>query len=117
MCPVLKMRALAVGLSMAATLVRLLLRFPAGGIGRGSPLPLPATTLYISGGGYGHGIGMSQYGAYGYALHGWTYQQILAPLLHGDGARADEPGADRPRAARERLGGVRRRDARREQVA
>ena len=26
----------------------------------------------ISGHGFGHGIGMSQYGAYGYAQHGWT---------------------------------------------
>lgn len=33
--------------------------------------------LYISGAGSGHGIGMSQYGAAGYALHGVGYQQIL----------------------------------------
>ncbi len=43
----------------------------------------PASTLYVSGGGYGHGIGMSQYGAYGYALHGWTYQQILGHYYTG----------------------------------
>ena len=42
-----------------------------------------ASTLFIRGGGYGHGIGMSQYGAYGYALHGWTYQQILAHYYTG----------------------------------
>ena len=42
-----------------------------------------ASTLFISGGGYGHGIGMSQYGTYGYALHGWTYQQILAHYYTG----------------------------------
>jgi len=42
-----------------------------------------ASTLYIRGGGFGHGIGMSQYGAYGYALHGWTYQQILAHYYTG----------------------------------
>ncbi len=34
--------------------------------------------LVISGAGYGHGVGMSQEGALGYAEHGWTYQQILA---------------------------------------
>ena len=61
MCPVLKMRALAVGLSMAATLAL---------AGPALAASTPATTLYVSGGGYGHGIGMSQYGAYGYALHG-----------------------------------------------
>ena len=32
----------------------------------------------IKGAGYGHGIGMSQYGAYGYAKHGFDYRQILA---------------------------------------
>ena len=32
-----------------------------------------ASTFYIRGGGDGHGIGMSQYGAYGYALHGADY--------------------------------------------
>ncbi len=65
MCLALRMRALAVGLSMAAALV---LAGPAAA----------ASTLFIRGGGDGHGIGMSQYGAYGYALHGWSYGQILA---------------------------------------
>jgi stage II sporulation protein D len=37
-----------------------------------------AGTVYIRGGGNGHGIGMSQYGAYGYALHGADYKTILA---------------------------------------
>jgi stage II sporulation protein D len=30
-----------------------------------------ASTLTINGAGFGHGIGMSQYGAAGYAEHGW----------------------------------------------
>ena len=34
-------------------------------------------TFQIVGGGDGHGIGMSQYGAYGYALHGKSYRFIL----------------------------------------
>jgi stage II sporulation protein D len=42
-----------------------------------------ASTFYITGAGDGHGIGMSQYGAYGYALHGWTYGQILAHYYQG----------------------------------
>jgi len=37
----------------------------------------------FSGHGWGHGIGMSQYGAYGYALHGWSFQQILAHYYPG----------------------------------
>lgn len=40
-------------------------------------------SLFIRGGGYGHGIGMSQYGSYGYALHGKDYRWILAHYYHG----------------------------------
>jgi SpoIID/LytB domain protein len=39
--------------------------------------------LVFTGHGWGHGVGMSQYGAYGYALHGWTYQQILGHYYPG----------------------------------
>lgn len=39
----------------------------------------PATSsLLIAGAGDGHGVGLSQDGALGYAEHGYTYQQILA---------------------------------------
>ena len=31
----------------------------------------------IRGAGFGHGVGMSQYGAMGYAAHGWAYKRIL----------------------------------------
>jgi stage II sporulation protein D len=37
----------------------------------------------FSGHGFGHGIGMSQYGAQGYALQGATYQQILQHYYPG----------------------------------
>jgi stage II sporulation protein D len=37
----------------------------------------------VSGGGYGHGVGMSQYGAEGFALHGYTYRHILAHYYPG----------------------------------
>ena len=33
--------------------------------------------------GYGHGVGMSQYGADAYADAGWTYQEILAHYYPG----------------------------------
>ncbi|HZP72079.1 MAG TPA: SpoIID/LytB domain-containing protein [Gaiellaceae bacterium] len=39
--------------------------------------------LAVSGHGFGHGLGLSQWGAYGYALHGWTYERILAHYYSG----------------------------------
>jgi len=42
-----------------------------------------ATTFFVRGGGYGHGIGMSQYGAYGYAQHGKSYSWILGHYYQG----------------------------------
>lgn len=41
------------------------------------------SVLAISGHGYGHGLGLSQWGAYGYALHGWTFERILAHYYSG----------------------------------
>jgi stage II sporulation protein D len=37
----------------------------------------------LSGHGWGHGVGMSQYGAFGYAQHGWTYDRIVAHYFPG----------------------------------
>jgi stage II sporulation protein D len=37
----------------------------------------------IKGAGFGHGVGMSQYGAYGYAKHGVGYAAILAHYYTG----------------------------------
>jgi stage II sporulation protein D len=42
-----------------------------------------ATGFYIDGAGFGHGVGMSQYGAAGYAEHGFDYRQILAHYYEG----------------------------------
>ena len=39
--------------------------------------------LVFSGHGWGHGVGMSQYGAYGFAQHGATYDEILAHYYPG----------------------------------
>src|SRR5437868_4905511 len=39
--------------------------------------------LVISGHGWGHGVGMAQWGANGYAQHGWDYRQILAHYYQG----------------------------------
>ena len=45
--------------------------------------PVTATSFLVSGRGWGHGVGMSQYGALGYANEGWTYDQILAHFYTG----------------------------------
>ena len=42
-----------------------------------------ATKLTITGAGFGHGIGMSQYGTYGYSLHLKTYDYILGHYYSG----------------------------------
>ena len=42
-----------------------------------------ATRHVVRGAGWGHGIGMSQYGAYGYALEGATYRAILSHYYSG----------------------------------
>ncbi len=42
--------------------------------------------LVLRGTGFGHGRGLSQWGAYGWAVtHGWTWQQILAHYYGGTG--------------------------------
>jgi SpoIID/LytB domain protein len=45
--------------------------------------PAGASTLLIEGAGDGHGVGMSQDGALGYAQHGWSAAQILAHYYTG----------------------------------
>ncbi len=50
----------------------------------GSAAPaLGASSFTIHGAGFGHGIGMSQYGADGFAQHGWTFDRILARYYTG----------------------------------
>src|SRR5438477_10796909 len=58
------------------------------GAGPGGSKTVPPTirtqpTFFISGHGWGHGLGLSQYGAYGYALHGWKYDRILLHYYTG----------------------------------
>ena len=43
----------------------------------------PGATLIIEGAGDGHGVGMSQDGALGYAQHGWSAAEILAHYYTG----------------------------------
>jgi stage II sporulation protein D len=48
-----------------------------------APRAAASQTLLIGGAGYGHGVGMSQEGALGYAEHGWGYPAILAHYYTG----------------------------------
>src|SRR5436305_10763154 len=47
-------------------------------LGQGAP-----STFLFAGSGFGHGVGMSQYGAYGQALEGASYSQILQHYYTG----------------------------------
>ena len=58
---------------LAAALALLICATPAGA----------ASKWVVKGAGYGHGVGMSQYGAAGYAKNGFDYQTILAHYYSG----------------------------------
>ena len=47
------------------------------------PAPVTATTFVVSGRGWGHGVGMSQYGALGFANEGRLHDEILAHFYPG----------------------------------
>ncbi|HZL48896.1 MAG TPA: SpoIID/LytB domain-containing protein, partial [Solirubrobacteraceae bacterium] len=68
------LRAVLVGVLAAIVLLAAML-LCAGSAG--------AATLVIAGAGDGHGVGMSQEGALGYAEHGWSYGAILAHYYTG----------------------------------
>ena len=54
-----------------------------------APAPAAAATLFvIDGRGWGHGVGMSQWGARGYAEQGWRYDRILRHYYRGTEVRA-----------------------------
>jgi SpoIID/LytB domain protein len=60
-----------------------------------APAVLPqgyGPTVTLTGHGFGHGIGMSQVGAYGYATHfGWVWDQILAHYFGGTTLSSVDP--------------------------
>jgi stage II sporulation protein D len=63
-------------------------------VGPGQPRAAAAPRSYvIRGGGYGHGIGMSQYGAYGMALRGVPASRILRYYYGGAGVTPARPPA------------------------
>ena len=61
---------------------------PLAALAAGGPGVTPASagasvTWVVHGGGFGHGVGLSAYGAYGYGLHGYGYRQILHHYFRG----------------------------------
>jgi len=48
-----------------------------------APAANASVSWVVQGRGFGHGVGMSAYGAYGYALHGKSYQFILGHYFTG----------------------------------
>jgi stage II sporulation protein D len=48
-----------------------------------APAMASAVTWVVKGGGFGHGVGLSAYGAYGYGKHGAGYRQILGHYFRG----------------------------------
>jgi stage II sporulation protein D len=71
--------------SLTVLLAALVLAGSGASSGRGAdPLTTPGRpTFFVSGHGWGHGLGLSQYGAYGYAQHGWRYDRILLHYYTG----------------------------------
>ena len=60
--------------------------------------PGPPTAFVVAGGGWGHGVGMSQWGAFGQAKAGRDYRQILATYYRGtELGSAPAPLVDRVR--------------------
>jgi stage II sporulation protein D len=57
-----------------------------------APAASASSRLTIRGAGFGHGVGMSQYGAYGYAQQGTGYAEILAHYYQGTALGSAEPG-------------------------
>jgi len=66
-----------------AAVLAALLFVSLGAPGAGSAPKAPAPVFVLAGGGWGHGVGMSQWGAYGQAKAGRDYRQILATYYRG----------------------------------
>src|SRR5436305_3828693 len=47
------------------------------------PAPVGSATFVVTGHGWGHGVGFSQYGAYGYAQKGVGYAKIILHYFPG----------------------------------
>jgi stage II sporulation protein D len=61
--------------ALLTAVVTLVVAFPASALG--------GSVFLVEGAGWGHGVGMSQWGAEGMARHGWAYQRILGHFYPG----------------------------------
>ena len=68
---------------LALVLVALAALLGPAGASPQTPSEVTVTTFVFTGRGWGHGVGMSQWGAYGYAKRGVTYDKILAHFYPG----------------------------------
>src|SRR6476661_6168300 len=75
----------------ADPMTRLFLIFTATLALAAAPADAAKTTFTIRGAGFGHGVGMSQYGAMGYAEHGASAAQILAHYYSGTALGTTDP--------------------------
>jgi SpoIID/LytB domain protein len=83
--------------------------------GRPMPTTMPSSRfevevaedrVLIEGRGWGHGVGMGQYGAHGKALRGLTYDEILADYYNGLGPERHDEVPDRVRVGLDVAGEV-----------
>jgi stage II sporulation protein D len=74
-------------MAAAASLARLLPPPPLLPALQSDALQLTQPTLLAIGRGFGHGVGMSQWGAYGLARRGEDYQRILLHYYRGSELR------------------------------
>ena len=67
------------------------------------PVPAGAATFLVTGHGWGHGVGLSQYGAYGYAQKGVGYEKIVLHYFAGTELGAAPVSRARPPDERRQL--------------
>ena len=59
-----------------------------------APASAAPSNFHIEGGGFGHGVGMSQYGALGYAQQGTNYTDILTHYYSGTAVTSVTPASE-----------------------
>src|SRR6266545_2198436 len=82
--PMVRPRFLAAALALAALLAGSAGAYSSGAAKRRATSPsLAQATFVVSGRGWGHGVGLAQWGAYGFAQQGASYDRILAHYYPG----------------------------------